>query len=289
MAYGDFGDDFGEQSNPGTSAAFGGDTSGGFGGGGFDAERGDYTGLVSNNQTKANGTNLGTKNEWGVDRRKVSFTPEIKPDKKKTGALTRFDPRSSSYRGDIAKVHSLTQPDDDEGKSNKPSILGGFIKSTREVFNPNERKMSPDAYRLHSKGSTVPHGLGVQRSNLSLSQASALASGMSKFNTPGEKALSTGLGIAGKIPGLGWLGEAAIRGVQTASYMSKTDPYGSKPPSGGFEAGPSPEQHRKTPKAYASYQPNKTTLATAPSTRRRESTMSAGNVYRRGNRGVFYV
>ena len=142
--------------------------------------------------------------------------------------------------------------------------------------------MSPDAYRLHSKGSTVPHGLGVQRSNLSLSQASALASGMSKFNTPGEKALSTGLGIAGKIPGLGWLGEAAIRGVQTASYMSKTDPYGSKPPSGGFEDGPSPEQHRKTPKAYASYQPNKTTLATAPSTRRRESTMSAGNVFRRG-------
>ena len=88
MAYGDFGDDFGEQNNPGTAAAFGGDTSGGFGGEGFDADRGPSIGYQKGDQTIKGGSGDTTlKGDAGTDLLNIFGS--------KVGHATALDPERS--------------------------------------------------------------------------------------------------------------------------------------------------------------------------------------------------
>ena len=88
MAYGDFGDDFGEQNNPGTAAAFGGDTSGGFGGEGFDADRGPSIGSQKGDQTIKGGSGDTTlKGDAGTDLLNIFGS--------KVGHPTALDPERS--------------------------------------------------------------------------------------------------------------------------------------------------------------------------------------------------
>ena len=273
MAYGDFGDDFGEQNNPGTQDAFGGDTSGGFGGGGFDASRGPTIGSQKNGQVVKGGSgdttligsggNLDTlgPNVDTFGSMKGVFaapTPTITGLGSKARDELAAQSRENAIRGAAAQQQRYDSPLDigwDQPVEKVASFVTGKTKDTSAA----------DEEKAYGEFSQVQFNAAINKVDNPLANRSSLPPSVaydiavnpgSKRSSIGEKALA-GLQMVAPF--------GTVIGLLRTAGMSRGFGVPGKPSAYNFEGGDIVQKiHKTKSKSNTTPQSNSTTLGITP-------------------------
>lgn len=249
-----------------------------------------------NNQTKANGTNPGTKKGVESTLAPINLTRVIseqaisKPNTRDIDFQENLTAQQAKQSANVKAMYSQLQATEEQRADFKSgrNIMDKAVGYAKNYFS------DPLAPGKHVADFGVRNTKGFKdRTDMSDREVNAFEVAMAIPTNPFTLPF-TALSVDK-------MSKKQGRGGPGGREFSPENPYGTAGAYGISKeargiAGPtapegSPNESAKTTavrRKIPTVTPNSTSLAISP-TSRRKSTMSAGNVYRRGNRGVFYV